>query len=69
MDVLQDILNDRSHGLYTLLSILLVIGIFIWWRIDRKKRAQWHESRKDRMQRLKEEAMEKLQAEIDNAKK
>jgi len=55
-------------GQRPILSAIVGIAILVWLGFDIKRRKEWHAGRKDRMRLLKEEALEKIQAEKEAAK-
>ncbi len=62
-EVLMAIFGERP-----ILSGIVGVSILVWLYFDIKRRKEWHAGRKDRMRLLKEEALEKIQAEKNTAK-
>ena len=67
MDAIVEFLMSIFGG-RPVLSGVIGCAILVWLYFDIRRRKNWHEGRKDRMRVLKEEAMEKLQAERDAEK-
>ncbi len=62
MDAMFEFLMS-VFGARPILSGIVGVAILVWLYFDIKRRKEWHAGRKDRMRLLKEEALEKIQAE------
>ena len=65
METLLDFFSRYPPGVWVVVSLALAVLVFWWLNRDINIRQEREDTRKERMARLKQEAIEKLRAEKD----